>query len=206
MYSAWEAVQKFHELNHQLVNLEPAKEVPIETQLLRFRLHAEEFGELSAATHEKDEVKTADGLADLKYVTLGTGVSYGIKLSDRFDLPKQEIGRMNTAERFYHLRAIQTHLNTLTWAMTDHNIERIWESLEDAGNAIAEFSCLLGYPLQACFWEVHRANMSKKLGGATDGKKYGEGGGKAGSYLPPQIEEILKRCPGWSSQAKAVGV
>lgn len=55
-----------------------------ETDLVRIHLIAEELGELALALAQKDAVKTADALADLIYVVVGTAVAYDIPLSEVF--------------------------------------------------------------------------------------------------------------------------
>jgi predicted HAD superfamily Cof-like phosphohydrolase len=54
------------------------------TKELRIRLIREELGEFEKAANDKNLVKIADALADLLYVTYGTGVSYGIDLAPIF--------------------------------------------------------------------------------------------------------------------------
>ena len=51
---------------------------------LRIKLIREELGEFEKAANDKNLVKIADALADLLYVTYGTGVSYGIDLEPIF--------------------------------------------------------------------------------------------------------------------------
>jgi predicted HAD superfamily Cof-like phosphohydrolase len=47
---------------------------------LRISLINEELDELVDAIHDKDIVEVADALADILYVTYGTGVAFGIDL------------------------------------------------------------------------------------------------------------------------------
>src|SRR2546425_1520025 len=54
------------------------------TKELRIKLTREELGEFEKAANDKNLVKIADALADLLYVTYGTGVSYGIDLEPIF--------------------------------------------------------------------------------------------------------------------------
>jgi NTP pyrophosphatase (non-canonical NTP hydrolase) len=52
--------------------------------LARMRLIREEANELAEALADRDLVRAADAMADLLYVTYGTGVAYGIDLEPVF--------------------------------------------------------------------------------------------------------------------------
>lgn len=51
---------------------------------LRLRLMDEEFSEVFEAINSRDAVQTAQELADLLYVVLGTAVAFGIPIQDVF--------------------------------------------------------------------------------------------------------------------------
>jgi hypothetical protein len=63
-------------------NREALEGLPVDDKLvvLRARLMLEELGELLAAMAVSDTVEIADGLADLIYVTVGTGIAFGVPL------------------------------------------------------------------------------------------------------------------------------
>lgn len=60
-------------------------------RLYRAHLMVEELGEVLVALATKDEVKFADGLADLSYVVEGTALTFGIPLTQVFE----EVHRSN---------------------------------------------------------------------------------------------------------------
>ena len=62
--------------------------------LLRLRLMAEEFGELVCALHDGDLEAVADGVADLLYVVIGTGIAYGLPVDRIF----AEVHRSNMSK------------------------------------------------------------------------------------------------------------
>lgn len=213
-YEALDAVAEFHRLNNQLINDGmPKTAVTEKVCILRIRLILEEYAESVVALHEGDLVKFADGLADLMYVLLGTAVSFGSAVPDSFyegDHLKT-LALLDDRHTFMFLRAGGKMINILTEKlyevsactcpdedcdgkvpeMDDHLI--LQEMLRDTCAMVGATAAEAGIPLREIFFEVHRANLSKKLGGAVDGRKYGEGGGKAAGYIPPDVQGILDR-------------
>lgn len=61
---------------------------------MQFAMVAEEFEELKKAHEAGDVVQVADGLADLIYVAVGLGITYGIPLEEVF----AEVQRTNMAK------------------------------------------------------------------------------------------------------------
>lgn len=61
---------------------------------LRTQLLLEELSEVLEALQEGDEVKLADGLADLLYVVIGTATTYSLPLGQLFD----EVHRSNMSK------------------------------------------------------------------------------------------------------------
>ena len=84
---AQQSVYEFHRKFGATIGQFPAIRDPI----LRARLLREECNETCAALVAGDLVETADGLADLVYVALGTAVACGIDLAPIF----QEVHRSN---------------------------------------------------------------------------------------------------------------
>jgi predicted HAD superfamily Cof-like phosphohydrolase len=82
--SAQDKVREFHEKMGFHVGV-LGEDVPVEFRLLRARLISEESAELITAIHENNIEKIADGIADLRYVTEGTAVTYGIPSDAVFD-------------------------------------------------------------------------------------------------------------------------
>lgn len=87
---AQQQVREFHE-KHDL--LRPARPTDLEPVDIahRVKLMAEELMEYQEAATRKDIAETADALADLLYVVLGTAVSHGIDMRPVFD----EVHRSN---------------------------------------------------------------------------------------------------------------
>jgi hypothetical protein len=214
-YKAFDAVTEFHVKNNQLIGTDPIVDVPYEIALLRIRLILEELGELSIAVHKNDIYLISDGLADLKYVVIGTAVSYGLHLPD--DFPPEEclekIGDIDLETNVgqdYHIQQtpagrkvlmlatvanaagiVARHLSISTQPCCgDHpNTETrplLLDTLIQLDHCIGEAACDYGIPLEAIFFEVHKSNMSKNLPGATAvGDKYAEGSNPKGEGYVP---------------------
>lgn len=82
--------QKYGYAKNLLHELAPSKEWA-EVGMHRAHLINEELAEMLAAWANRDVTKIADGLVDLLYVVLGTGVAAGIDLAPLFD----EVHRSN---------------------------------------------------------------------------------------------------------------
>ncbi len=79
-----EALEKFHRVFGLITEDEPCIADP-PTESLRVRLMISELSELVEAMSNEDMVGIADGIADLLYVVIGTGISYGIPMKKVFD-------------------------------------------------------------------------------------------------------------------------
>jgi predicted HAD superfamily Cof-like phosphohydrolase len=214
-YEAFDLVTEFHRLNGQLINDKvPTQAVPDQVGILRSRLIIEEFGETIVALHEKNLVEFADGLADLLYVLLGTAVSFGVPVEDRFYDGTEHVKNlqvigsrptwtfMRGGSKLLHLLADRLYDTTECSCprpdcpgktADETSYQELQELLQEACEFVCAVAAVSGIPLKEVFLEVHRANLSKKLGGATDGRKYGEGGGKGVGYTPPDVKGILAR-------------
>lgn len=83
-------VTEFHIKFGVLIGRTP--QIPsLDTTYLRYQLIHEESDELLKAIQNEDLVEIADGIADVMYVILGTGVSYGINMKPIWD----EVQRTN---------------------------------------------------------------------------------------------------------------
>lgn len=82
---------------------------------LRTTLISDELKELSEALTEKDLPETADALADLIYVLIGTAVSFGIDLRPVWD----EVQRTNLAKEGGATRADGKVLKPAGWIPPD---------------------------------------------------------------------------------------
>lgn len=212
-YNALDAVTDFHKKNGQTVNYTSLGPVTGACAVLRTRLILEELGELAIAIHKNSIVDIADSLADLKYVVIGTAVSFGLPLRDNFPeliktAPKDLDSLLNEPEKALEILALLSH-------RVGHVIPKVLESVESirSGSAedtesdmqgllhlmtrldetISDAADEFGIPLELVFWEVHRSNMTKQLSGkAGDGGKYGDGENPKGKgYRPPDIDSIL---------------
>lgn len=196
-YECYEAVREFHRRNEQVISEEPTVEIPMVTKLLRIRLMAEECAELTIALHENDKVEIADALCDSLYVVYGTAVSCGIRMSDHWFLKPEPNNEPQSAGRIWLLFK---KLADAIWPLTndpgcspDWAVQELSLQLNDLAAYLTLLGAFCGLPLRECFLEVHRSNLTKKLGGAGDGRKYGSGGGKATGYEPPRLREIIER-------------
>lgn len=220
-YTALDAVREFHQANGSLIHDQPPEDhpIPIEVALLRYRLILEELGETAVAFHDKNLIEMADGLTDLYYVLIGTAVSYGLSVADTWpgemgedeplpaiphELQDTVLSRMLVELAGHCTKALAAIFNCSAICQcgrADCYAARVSESQWDLANTAVGEACVcvcaisyeLGLPFKALFFEVHRANLSKKLGGAGTGGKYAAGGGKADGYRPPDVAGILSR-------------
>ena len=87
-------VKAFHEKLGRPYEDKPVYPCP-EDAITRLRLMQEELAELAAAIDRKDMVDTADALADLLYVVLGTACTCGIDIAPVF----HEVHRSNMTKQ-----------------------------------------------------------------------------------------------------------
>lgn len=71
-------IEEFIRANGYAIPDRPTVDVPPELALLRLHLMMEELGEVSRGLNQKDLQHTADGLADLLYVVVGTATQLGL--------------------------------------------------------------------------------------------------------------------------------
>ena len=94
MIQAMVDVMNFH--NACSVPVLDHPEWPAEARIeLRKDILEEEYKELMSAIQSRDMVKTADGIADLIYVAIGTALEFGIPI----DRVWAEVQRANMAKR-----------------------------------------------------------------------------------------------------------
>lgn len=191
--NCFQMVTDFHIKNGQMYNSAYTGQISIQVRELRQRLILEELGELACAVHNHDMVQVADGLADLLYVIYGTAVSYGVPLGDLFinSLGYDFVPEFDN--NFNGLTEISKHASDLFEVMLEEDPAMLSMNMKLLGLTlvVTTYAASLGIPLKAIFKEVHRSNMTKNLGGATDGKKYGTENAKGEKYSPPRIAEIL---------------
>ncbi len=79
-----EALEEFHG-KFGLCRSETPDIADCPTESLRVRLMISELSELVAAMANEDLVGIADGIVDLLYIVIGTGIAYGIPMKKVFD-------------------------------------------------------------------------------------------------------------------------
>lgn len=160
---------------------------PSNIQLLRQRLILEEWGETVVAMHEQNLDQTADGLCDLLYVVVGTGISFGCPVSNR-DFAPHEAYRIDPPT---HQIVGNVQMVTFWIARTlEHMFNMVQFNSRLAALAIGvyETGCnTYGLPMEELFVEVHRSNMTK------DGMNRFDKGGKGDGWQPPQIRKVIER-------------
>jgi predicted HAD superfamily Cof-like phosphohydrolase len=211
-YECIDAVRQFHERNGAVINLlTPSTPLPADVGVLRMRLIMEELGETAIAIHENNLITIADGLADLLYVVAGTAVSYGLPMEDAWQDP-EGILTIKPAARVNALAYLGSAGGQLLAAIamctnlcncgrqdcegaecSDDDWKLMLKALHDMEGYIAAIACVFGIPLKEVFFEVHRSNLTKRLGGAKPGDKYAEGGGKGEGFEPPNLAAILTK-------------
>jgi predicted HAD superfamily Cof-like phosphohydrolase len=164
-----------------------------EDLILRQRLILEELGETAQALHQQNIVEIADGLTDLLYVVYGSAAALGTLASDQWIRP-EEVCKITPGLAFSWMTSITRSASFYFQALASSQIDEV--SLIQACQMLASDICGLGaafgFPMEELFKEVHRSNMSKHLGNAGAGKKYGsEKVGKGPNYQPPRIREVL---------------
>jgi hypothetical protein len=190
-YTAYEAVRQFHLVNEQLINQKPNVDVDQRVRLLRIRLALEELGETSVALHEKKLELFADGLCDLLYVIVGTAVSYGYIVPDLWPAGcKKAVLSDDATFNVVLLGKLGWSVGVMCNAIMNNEIGDLGNCIENVMREIMVCAQWHEIDLEKCFIEVHRANMSKKLGGAKDGLKYGTANAKEG-YIPANLGPIL---------------
>lgn len=121
---------------------------------LRIDLILEEgWKELREALSDGDRVKIADACADTRFVAFGSGVTYGLELEQEpFAL------EMDLTPTAFTILALVGRLG----------VEMEWGSLIDIREYLDGILCVINevarvysIPLDECFEEVHRSNMSK---------------------------------------------
>ncbi len=183
-YRCLAAVADFH--RHIGVVPDPAS--PAQAAL-RSRLILEEYAETYAALQECDLVEAADGMADLRYVVLGTAVVYGVQLPDDAN---PEPDRRPVLGAVATLTFGRLPIWQVMRALRDaSNTAALSASLAALDNILGVFAFNLGVPLNRVFWEVHRSNMTKTARNAGTGSKYGGVSAKGPSYSPPDIAGAL---------------
>lgn len=181
-FEAYDAVKEFHlKFGHHVYNGLPC---PQGTRLLRVRLLLEELGELACAIHEGDRVLVADALTDLLYVTVGAAVScLDGELSDLWEIPTRIM---------FEPRSIRSLVQAVGQLVSDLELGHDWDVLSSSLNLVWYYLAALALahdvPLRACFFEVHRSNMTKTVIDTTGGKK---GSVKGPGYEPPQLAKLL---------------
>lgn len=174
----------------------PEQETDREPAIAGIRLHlvAEELLETYDAMTKCDIVESLDGLADLKYVVVGTAVAYGLPMNDFFYAPSPAREAPDVASAMSLMLACTPWLKTLTYALVGR--EDLGHALRGFDVALSMEAAALGLPLKEAFAEVHRSNMTKEPGAAIGAAKYGLGGGKGPSYRPPEMAAVLAAA-GW---------
>lgn len=172
--------------------------VTITKASLRTALIFEEAYETVKAMRDGDLVETADGLADLLYVTVGTAISCGERCPDTFVEPtdlashSEDLSLAFQADVAYWLSIVSQAIRDAAYTQSPNTSYRLGIAIRGLSVFVCETAAVCGIPLKAVFNEVHRSNMSKNPGRpAGDGAKYGTGGGKGPDYRPPDIAGIL---------------
>jgi predicted HAD superfamily Cof-like phosphohydrolase len=188
--TSWEMVAAFtrhigHEVPDTLTDRTP------EVAGLRMRLIMEELSETHKAMLEGDIIETADGLADVKYVVVGTAVSYGIKLADFFYPPASTPLAPDAADAASLLLATLPPLRDIAYALAGRG--DLATALRAFDVAMSMEAAHLGMPLRELFAEVQQSNMTKDSGRRlASGMK---GGFKGPGFSKPDIAGVL-RCAG----------
>ncbi len=201
MDTAFGPMLHFHKRNGSFVcGRRWLERVPDEVPQLRARLILEEFAETVCAIQEKYLIGVADGLTDLTYVLVGTLVSFShddTHLRDvpwpiRFLGPGDGQFIFQKDESLESIQLLTSAVSNVIAALHHEPSERLLFMVEYALRIVSDVAADYYLPLRALFDEVHRSNLTKELGGAGDGAKYGNKGAKGETYSPPDIARVLR--------------
>jgi predicted HAD superfamily Cof-like phosphohydrolase len=138
-----EMVREFHRVFGLTINESLAMPSQADVEL-RDKLHREEFCEIVMA---RDLISLADGYADLKYVLLGTAVTFGANPHGLHVSQPPE--------------ALDIALANLHEAALIGNIGEVERLIGRCLACISNRCQSVNIPLNECFAEVHRSNMTK---------------------------------------------
>lgn len=178
----------------------------IDQHELRVSLVCEELDELEEAMRTGDVPGTADALADLLYVVLGTVVVFQGRwfdganvfpdgMIDPFLIPPKRSLKVEIRNPSGILTKLGSEVDAFVGAVMDDNVCLACLHLQHLAVRVTRESRILGIDLGPVFEEVHRANMAK-VGGPTraDGKIL-----KPEGWTPPDVAGVLRR-QGWSGE------
>jgi NTP pyrophosphatase (non-canonical NTP hydrolase) len=193
--TAFDAARDFALKNGQLVGDErQPRSLDQRTTLLRQRLLLEELGEVAQAVHEGNLVDIADGLCDLLYVTMGAAAAVGLALEDSWPMMTARLPAAAPEDggQPAHLAQLAGVVVEIV-AILNERFNEVWYRTRFAAcvKHVAYVAYDFNIDLRRCYLEVHRSNLSKRLGGASDGLKYGNGNPKGAGYTPPDLAPIL---------------
>lgn len=182
-------VTEFHEKIGAHIGKGIIIQPPVNVRLLRMRLMGEELGETIVAIHEQNMEQTADGLTDLLYVIVGTGISYGCPVT-RDMFATWPVARMNPHPEIvsYHIAQMSARIAELFLGMEDKYLSGVPRAVQAAATAVFNTGLrCFGYPMEKLFVEVHRSNMTK------NGMNKFDKGGKGDAWQPPQIIPTIEQ-------------
>lgn len=120
---------------------------------LRLNLLEEEFNELIKARSERNVVEVVDALADSLYVAYGMCVTYGY--AKRY-VPPHKLEEKNYFDKIIDYFEYIKYYHTV-----EPSDEKVRSYLSKYIDAIFHYCYFALIPIQECFDEVHRSNMSK---------------------------------------------
>lgn len=171
------------------IPLVPVEQLEAAVAVKRTRLMTEEVAELIVAMDQEELVEVADACCDLIYVVAGTAVAYGFSELPHRSFPDSNYMKLGLVDRpsVLGLSGILVERLTLTlYAIalpTSH--EYVKNQLESFIEAVYRIATAYNIPLDECFMEVHRSNMTK-----TALNEFAKGG-KGEGYTPPQLAKLL---------------
>lgn len=155
-------VLAFHQFFGLPWNSQPAN-ISEARRSLRRSLIAEENAELWQAVARFDMIETADGIADLLYVTLGTRVEFGFPLLAPLRLlPAQKIAFPDAKAILAYKLAFTRPLSRLARALSGPTmLLEIDAATYEVARAALGLSAAFGLPIFPIWNAVHASNMTK---------------------------------------------
>lgn len=190
MYAYQRDVLAFHKrFNSNIGNVRAPK---VYNGVFRSAFIREESREFQTALLADDAIGMADGLCDLLYVTIGTGIEFGIDMTvrvPRFDDAEPNPGMELIDHREEWIERFQRATTRCSEAIASGDVQRCAAALAAMVELIKAAVKAWGINLRPLWKEVQRSNMEKVPSGSIDVKTIKPPGWRGPNLRPILIEQ-----------------